>query len=255
MTSCGLPPEEQGRVESQVPDEQLAAAQGRLMARPVKRNTDHPPASPLPTGLQPLGLGGDRDGLVWVPQRYRADHPLPVVLMLHGAGAGAEQALDPFRGLAEVAGFILVAPESRGYSWDVLLGGYGPDVLFINRALAYVFSGYAVDPSRVAIEGFSDGASYALGLGLTNGGLFTQVVAFSPGFVPPVRAQGMPAVFVSHGVGDEVLPITQTSRRIVPQLQNAGYRVRYVEFDAGHVMPTHIAQQASDWLMSNWSAP
>lgn len=45
--------------------------------------------------------------------------------MLHGAGAGAETGLEPFRGFAEAAGLILVAPESRGSTWDVLLDRYG----------------------------------------------------------------------------------------------------------------------------------
>jgi phospholipase/carboxylesterase len=37
--------------------------------------------------------------------------------------------------LADEAGVILLAPESRGRTWDVLVGGYGPDVEFIGRAL------------------------------------------------------------------------------------------------------------------------
>ncbi len=57
------------------------------------------------------------------------------------------------------------------------------------------------------MEGFSDGASYALSIGLTNGDLFTHVVAFSPGFASPVTYTGKPPVFVSHGTHDEVLPI------------------------------------------------
>jgi phospholipase/carboxylesterase len=59
----------------------------------------------------------------------------------------------------------------------------------------------------LAVEGFSDGASYALSIGLTNGDLFTHVVAFSPGFASPVAYTGKPPVFVSHGTHDEVLPI------------------------------------------------
>jgi phospholipase/carboxylesterase len=65
----------------------------------------------------------------------------------------------------------------------------------------------AVDAGRLAVEGFSDGASYALSIGLTNGDLLTHVVAFSPGFASPVAYTGKPPVFVSHGTHDEVLPI------------------------------------------------
>ena len=199
-----------------------------------------------------LGLEPGRDGLVSVPPGYRPDRPAPLVVMLHGAGSDAQNALGPFRGLADAAGLLLLAPESRGRTRD---GGYGPDVLFINRALEHVFARYAVDPSRVAVEGFSDGASYALGLGLTNGDLFGHVLAFSPGFVAPVRPHGMPPVFISHGTGDNVLPIARTSRRIVPRLREQGYQVHYVEFDGGHTVPAAIAEEALNRLVSEPPTP
>jgi predicted esterase len=38
-------------------------------------------------------------------------------------------------------------------------------VAFINAALSQVFSLYRVDAASLGIQGFSDGATYALGLG------------------------------------------------------------------------------------------
>lgn len=58
-------------------------------------------------------------------------------------------------------------------------GDYGPDVEIMDRALAEVFGNCTVDSTHVAVEGFSDGASFALSVGLTNGDLFTHVIAFS----------------------------------------------------------------------------
>ncbi len=81
-----------------------------------------------------------------------------------------------------------------------------------------IFQQVFVDPNRISVGGFSDGASYALALGLANGDLFSRVIAFSPGFVPPVPRSGKPRVFVSHGDADAVLPIDRTSRRLVPAL-------------------------------------
>ena len=82
------------------------------------------------------------------------------------------------------------------------MGGYGPDVEFIDRALDWVSNRLTLDTRRLAITGFSDGASYALSLGITNGDLFTRVIAFSPGFMVPARRRGKPPVFVSHGTHD-----------------------------------------------------
>jgi len=101
----------------------------------------------------------------------------------------------------------------------------------------------------VAIEGFSDGASYALCLGLTNGDLFTHIIAFSPGFASPGISRGSPLVFVSHGTNDRVLPIERTSRRVVPQLETEGYRVQCREFEGGHMVPDEIAREAVEWLL------
>jgi phospholipase/carboxylesterase len=100
----------------------------------------------------------------------------------------------------------------------------------------------------VAAGGFSDGASYALSVGLGNGDLFTHVLAFSPGFMAPAVVVGEPRVYVSHGSRDEVLPIG-CSRRIVPELGRAGYDVRYHEFDGPHTVPEAVARGAVDWFL------
>ncbi|MFY0562699.1 alpha/beta hydrolase [Archangium lansingense] len=219
--------------------------EGRLRSRPGRPTVEAPER-----GLRPLGLGGPRDGLLYVPTSYRADRPAPLVVVLHGSRSGARDGLEPWLKLADEAGLLLLAPESRGRTWDIVLldGGYGPDVPFIDRALAHVFERYAVEPKRLALAGFSDGASFALSLGLTNGDLFTHVVAFSPGFVEPAAQHGRPGVFLSHGREDPVLPIEKCGRRIAPLMREAGYTVQYREFDGPHTVPPAIAREALTWF-------
>ena len=106
----------------------------------------------------------------------------------------------------------------------------------------------AVDPARIGIGGFSDGASYALSLGVANGDLFTHVLAFSPGFIAPAVRRGKPRIFISHGTRDEVLPIDRTSRTIVPDLERRGYDVRYREFNGPHTVPADLAREAFGWF-------
>lgn len=219
-----------------------AATQGRLLARPQR------PTGTVQLGLQPLGLNSQRDGFLYVPATYREDRPAPLVVMLHGAGGNARLGLVPFQSLADASGVILLAPDSRRQTWDVILSGYGPDIAFIDTALQQTFSRYAVDPARIAIEGFSDGASYALSVGIMNGDLFTHVIAFSPGFMAPTTAMGKPRLFISHGEWDTVLPIDACSRKIVSQVQRTGYDIVYREFNGGHVVPEAIARSALDWF-------
>ncbi|MDQ4049360.1 MAG: hypothetical protein M3131_08290, partial [Actinomycetota bacterium] len=147
------------------------------------------------------------------------------------------------------AGLMLLAPKSRGPTWDVVRGGFGPDVASLDALLEHVFERFAVDPSRVALGGFSDGASYALSLGPSNGELFTHLIAFSPGFMAPGVKHGRPSIYVSHGVEDRVLPIDRCSRTLVPELRRAGYKVDYREFEGGHTVPAHLARAAVSWLV------
>jgi phospholipase/carboxylesterase len=222
----------------------LAHGQGRFNARPP----DSRPATG-PLGLHPLGLDAGRDGVRYVPPGHDPATPAPLVLMLHGATGSGERTVQSLLPLADEFGLILLAPDSRLRTWDVLMGGFGPDIAFIDRALADTFSRYAIDPGHIAAEGFSDGASYALSIGIANGDLFTHILAFSPGFIAPPGQEGAPRIFVSHGTRDPILPIDYCSRLIVPQLRRAAYDVTYREFDGPHRTPPEIARAGVEWFL------
>jgi phospholipase/carboxylesterase len=218
-------------------------AEGRLTARPGS-NTD----TSLASG--PLGLGdGRRDGVIQMPAAP-VTGKVPLLVFLHGAtqsGAGLLRRIGP---AADQAGVAVLAPDSRGTTWDAIADDFGEDVTFLNRALDFVFARLYVDPARIAIGGFSDGASYALSLGLANGDLFPRIVACSPGFVIQAPAVERPRVFVSHGTADQILPIDQCSRVIVPRLRSRGYDVTYREFEGRHELPADIASDAIRWMRS-----
>jgi predicted esterase len=220
------------------------AGQAHLQARP------RPVAAGAPVALQKLGIGGPRDSYLLVPKHYTPERPMALVLLLHGAGGHAHDGLRVLLHLAEQNSLILVAPASHTSTWDIISSGhYGRDRELADRALEQVFGCYAVDERHLGIGGFSDGASYALSLGLANGDLFTHVLAFSPGFVAPTSAVGRPRVFISHGRADAVLPIDPCSRTIVPRLRQAGYTVCYDEFDGPHAIPDEVAQHAVNWFL------
>jgi predicted esterase len=209
------------------------------------------PTKTITSGNQALGLGAGsgRDGLLIVPATYKPETPTPLAVMLHGAGGSARRVTGLFS-VADELGIILLSPESRGSTWDGIRERYGPDIDFLNVSLAHVFDRCNVDKRRVAIGGFSDGASYGLSVGLANGDLFTHVVACSPGFIiRPGATRGRPRVFISHGKADRILPIDSTSRRIVPELEHGGYAVKYREFDGPHAVPPEIAREALTWFV------
>lgn len=220
-----------------------------LHARP------QPVTTAAPTGLQALPTGGSRDSYLYVPPSYDPAHPMPLILLLHGAGGSAHDGIRLLLHRADEDGLILVAPASHASSWDIIVKrAYGDDVDLADRALAHVFARYAVKPGKVAIAGFSDGASYALTLGLANGELFSHIIAFSPGFIGPVEAQGAPDIFISHGRRDKVLPIAACSRKLADVLRGAGYALVYHEFDGGHEIPAEEARCAIEWFAGNLGA-
>lgn len=216
------------------------ANDGRITARPRRD------VKTSGTGSRALGLGSSRDAILQLPKNV-SNASLPLCVLLHGAGGNAAGILRRLGAAADEAGVAVLAPDSRESTWDAIQGDLGPDVTFLNRALERVFETVSVDATRVSVGGFSDGATYALTLGLINGDLFRRIVAFSPGFLVEGAPHGKPRFFISHGTADTILPIDRCSRRIVPVLQKRGYDVTFREFNAGHEIPASIAREGMQW--------
>lgn len=217
---------------------------GRIEARPSTKKT----LGSTTTGLRRTGVGEERDGFLYVPDTVNFKAPVPLLVMLHGPGGDAQDALDPIREHADRAGIIVLAPESQGQTWDGIEGTFGEDTYLMEEALIDAFALYPIDPKRIAIGGFSDGASYALTLGAINKDLFTHILAFSPSFINSQELRDLPPVFISHGSADTDLPIEST-RGLVPKLQSLGLQVTYHEFEGGHAIPADVGRRAFAWFL------
>lgn len=195
------------------------------------------------TGLQrlPEGLG-----LFYVPRSYHPNEPLPLLILLHGGTRDPSDWFGSYSRRAESGRFIIVAPKSNAKTWGAA-GDFGMDVAIINRALTLTFNRYAIARDRIAVGGVSDGASYALSLGLVNGDRIRGVIAFSPGYIVGRLGRGQPSFFISHGTRDPVLPISQT-RLFINFLRHAGYKVEYHEFNGIHEVPSAMSDAAMTWL-------
>jgi predicted esterase len=217
------------------------AAEGRLAARPAAA----PAAVPYPPGSRTLGLGPHARAQLVVPDG--PPRPRPLLVFFHGAGGTAAQSVDLVGAPATAREALVLAPSSVAATWDLIAGGLGRDVAVLDAALEQVFARQRV--TGVAFGGFSDGASYALSLGLANGDLAEAVLAFSPGFASPPRRVGRPRVWISHGTDDRVLPVARCGRRLARDLDTGGYPVTYEEFAGGHVVrPGDVTAALALWL-------
>ena len=217
--------------------------QGRLHARPDLFETAGP-ATPQP---QRLGLSNDgRDGLFYVPKQD-AD---ALLVYLHGAGGSGARAIERLIGDADRLNAIVLVPDSRSATWGFDGAEQAADLAFVDDALEKLFTSYRIDPRRVGITGFSDGASVALAWGLMNGDLFPGIAAFSPGFVHLTGPRiGKPRIFISHGTNDTVLPVDRCGRKIAQTLARAGYVVDYREFEGEHEVPAELRKAGLESLV------
>jgi phospholipase/carboxylesterase len=204
---------------------------------------------PFKHGESRLGISDDeRDGMYYVPKNYKPGVPMPIMMMLHGFAGSAEDARRLYQ-LAEEFGVILLAPESRGVGWGKLAPGFDDDVRYLGPAYRHVAGLVDIDREHVALAGVSDGAGYALSMGLAYGNSFNHVIVFAGGQMKPFRYQGKPKLFFAHGVDDAQMPIELTARKYVPQLKADGYDVTYREYQGGHRVPPAQIREAFAWFV------
>ncbi len=208
-----------------------------------------PTRPPLPAGLHPLGIAEERDAMLYVPSTLKKEGPVPLLVMFHGAGGSAEKVRPFLEEHAERLGFLLLLPQSIYPTWDIVIGGNGPDLERLGLALTAVASQFEIDPSHFGFAGFSDGGSYSLSTGITNGDIVSHVIVFSGGFMSVFMQEGAPKVFIAHGLIDEQLPIETSGRKHAEQLKAAGYDVQYVEFNGLHIIHPPIVALAMDFFL------
>ena len=216
---------------------------GRLGFRP------HKPTRTITPGEHVLEDDNGRRSILFVPSTYDASKPAPFLLALHGATGSGDSMLRGTRPPAEKHGVIVLSPSSRDNTWDAIRGSFSTDVARIDRMLGDVFDQCAIDPRHLGVVGFSDGATYAISLGIINGDVFTHIIGHSAGFIIPGNIHGRPKVYMSHGRQDPILPIDQCGRRIAAQLTRQAYVLRFDEFDGGHMASPEIRETAMAWFV------
>jgi phospholipase/carboxylesterase len=209
-----------------------------------------PPSSPpLCPGHHTLDPGDERSAVLVVPDGIDPGRPTPLMVLFHGGGGSAQKILPMMERHALARCFLLLAPQSLFPTWDLVIAGNGPDRERLEGALGWVADRFSLDPDRLAFAGHSDGASYALSLGLTNGDFVTHLIVSSAGFMSVQMQTGAPRIFISHGIDDEQIPIMRSARVHAASLREAGYDVTAIEYNGRHAYQPPVVAVAVDFFL------
>jgi len=196
---------------------------------------------------------GTRGGFsLYVPEYYSPDHPLPLVMALHGGSGHGRAFLWSWLAAARGQGAIVVAPTAAGGTWA--LAGDDVDTPKLLRILDFARGRYAVDPSRLLLTGMSDGGTFSYVSGLEAASPFTHLAPIAASFHPflvemadPGRLRGLP-IHIVHGALDWMfdVEVARTARRV---LAAAGAAVTYLEVDdLSHTYPREANRAILAWL-------
>lgn len=223
-------------------------------------------AAALMTSTSPVAAQGTADRLqpgitrlkptsfVYLPKGV--GHPVPLIVLLHGAGGSARSFLDLFRNDADARGAVLLSLQSSGRTWPARApGDDDKDVDNLHQSLRVLLAGPLIDPRRIIVMGFSDGASYALSLGLAQPKLFRTIVALSPGYAfAPAQPDTTQRIFIAHGRRDQVLPPGNV-RDMIEGLESAGYAPQVRWFNGRHEIDSSAKRDALDFALGATRTP
>jgi phospholipase/carboxylesterase len=193
----------------------------------------------------------------------------PAVVLIHGRGANERDLLPIAAQLpAELHVLSVRAPDEMGgpnsYTWydlDLSAGGLHasqPDPEGFRRSLdlLHEFVGeaieaYDLDPDRIGLLGFSQGAITSLAALLEQPDTYRWVVALNGYLAESHAAEAGNAaekpIFIGCGSADQVIP-PERVQNAAENLQAAGSEVRFETYNVGHgTTPTEVSDVVA-WL-------
>ena len=203
------------------------------------------------------------------PARQPEPGPSPCLLLLHGFGANEQDLL----GLAPYLDprFSIISPRAPinlgwgSFAWYMIQpladGSFHYDreealnsMYLIDKFIDEIIEAYNLDPTRIFLAGFSQGAIQSCALLMTNPAKLAGIVAMSGRWPEPVdsilvsneRLSGKPVLAV-HGVQDEVIDIG-FGRELKKKFEALPVDFTYQEFAMGHTISPESLQLVQTWL-------
>jgi len=225
----------------------------RCRHKPVESTGVEPP-----TGFVRVEQG-PASGVLLTPEPFDPSRSYPLFTVFHGAGRRDELLVKACRAEPDRRQAFFFVPRSVEPTWDLIVGSTPVDLEFLEYAWDLIYRRYPIDPEQQGLIGYSDGASYALSLALSNPGTFEAVMAWAAGFVVLDRSSldsaGRKArIYLEYGTHDSLFPFEQIAIPMRENLLRAGYDVTFSVDEGGRHMPSGSFQgEALDWFFGGGS--
>jgi phospholipase/carboxylesterase len=187
----------------------------------------------------------------------------PAIVAIHGRGSHAGDLIElaPYFG----ADWLTVTPQAPnelgfGYHWYEVLRvgdpeprGFAYSIDLLQQFIARLPSAYPVDPQRIFLMGFSQGAVMSFALGLTQPQRYAGIVAMSGYIANETKHNADRAalanlpILITHGTRDTVIPIT-FGREAQTWLNETPAQVEYHEYPMGHQVSDASLNDVVRWL-------
>jgi len=203
-----------------------------------------------------------------LPTEGEINSSTPTLLLLHGYGSNEKdlfnyaQYFDPT--------MLVVCPRApitvmeNKYSWyplnrvkDTWKYDANGVLSSCDKLLEYVqqiIDDKGVDPNKIFLGGFSQGAIMSLGVGLQHPEKIAGIIALSGEVYPEINQKKAAAknlkktkLFISHGLQDEVLPV-QPIKASAAELKEAGMTVSEHYYNIAHSINSEGFNELLQWL-------
>jgi phospholipase/carboxylesterase len=200
------------------------------------------------------GLGS---AVLLTPSEIDPGRRYPLFTVLHGAGRQDKMLVKACRNEPDHRDAFFLVPRSIEPTWDLIVGGDRCDLDFLEFAYDLIYRRYPIDPARQVLIGYSDGASYALSLAISNPGIFDAALCWAAGFAMydgenTESGTSKPDIYLEYGTHDELFSFEQVALPMQQNLERAGYRVKFSVDEGGRHWPSSRFQpEALDWYFDS----
>ncbi|MFN0207784.1 MAG: HEAT repeat domain-containing protein [Planctomycetota bacterium] len=192
---------------------------------------------------------------IFVPSKYDSLTITPLVVALHGGGAGGKDgsavvgsgpdAMNFYQSQAERHGFIVVCPTAAAAPWPSQAND--PLLMAILEEVSLL---YNIDENRIYLTGHSMGGFGTWYFGPKYAHLWAAIAPMSGGGsrdLPRLKEMGM-GIYLYHGADDDVVKVND-SRRAGEAMRKDGMDFVYTELPkSGHGCPPEIIEECFDFF-------